>query len=218
MTMYQGDWILMNILRGLAHIHECGYIHRDIKPANILLSPDSVCIADFGHATTCPPRSEVVTIQTNPEQSDRVFTRWYRSPEVTLLLPYNESADMFAVGCVYVEIVRHALGEVPHPLFHESLASFPISGDITDEGQHIHMIYRMLGTPSKEERAKLTRPDVGRVMDHAALLAYADALPHYERRELGFPALQTAWVYAMLAYDPALRITAVPMLEWVEDA
>lgn len=208
-TLDQGNWILMNVLRGLAHIHECGYIHRDLKPANILLNTDSVCIADFGHAVTYPPRSEVVTIQTDPEQSDKVFTRWYRPPEVTMVMPYDESADVFSVGCVYVEIVRKALGQIPYALFHESGASFPLSGTVSEERQHIENMFRVLGTPTKEELSKMSR---------SALYEFVDSLPDYERVEFGFPAMQTAWVYAMLAYDPSVRISAAKMLEWVEDA
>ena len=133
-----------------------------------------------------------------------------------MLLPYDESADVFSVGCVYVEIVRKALGQIPYALFHESEVSYPLSGTVSDTGQHIENMFRVLGTPTKEELAKMK--SLKRNDDHEILHSFVHSLPHYERCDLGFPAVETAWVYAMLAYDPSVRITAAKMLEWVEEA
>jgi serine/threonine protein kinase len=215
-TLPQGNWILANVLRGLTHIHACGYIHRDLKPANILLRHEAVCIADFGHAAPFPQRNEVLTVQQPlPTQSDKVFTRWYRPPEVALLLPYEKSADIFSVGCVFVEIVRHALGRAPHALFNRSVCCFPLSGDDLAACEHLFVMWQTLGTPTPAERETMNRPSV-RVAEKKRLLAYLDALPIYKRLELDFPVMQTAWTYAMLAYDPAVRISAESMLQWID--
>ncbi|QWF84961.1 serine/threonine-protein kinase [Amycolatopsis sp. CA-230715] len=40
--------IARDILSGLAHIHELGFVHRDLKPENVLVGNNSYKIADFG--------------------------------------------------------------------------------------------------------------------------------------------------------------------------
>lgn len=45
--------LMIQILTGLAHLHQCNYIHRDILPTNILVQktiPNTVKIIDFGGA------------------------------------------------------------------------------------------------------------------------------------------------------------------------
>jgi serine/threonine protein kinase len=221
MSLEQGNWVLLHILRGLAHMHACGYLHRDLKPANILLRNNAqdpkvcdLCLADFGHATVYPPRSEVVTMPTDPRQSALVFTRWYRPPEVALLLPYDESADVFSVGCIYVEVVRQTRGELPLALCHESASCYPLSGKYITDGEHMHTLCKVLGTPSPEERALWVAPANDKrthAITRANLLEFVDDLPHYDALDLGFPAAQTRYVSWMLAYDPAARKSAAAL-------
>jgi len=225
MSLEQGNWVLLHILRGLAHMHACGYLHRDLKPANILLRNNAsnpkvcdLCLADFGHATVYPPQSYIVTMPTDPRQSALVFTRWYRPPEVALLLPYDESADVFSVGCIFVEVVRQTRGELPLALCHESTSCFPLSGKFLAADEHLHTLYKVLGTPTAEERALWVAPANDKkthAIAREALLRYVDALPPYERRDLRFPGVQTRWLHAMLAYDPAARISAATLRDLV---
>ncbi|KAG0320343.1 hypothetical protein BGZ97_000262 [Linnemannia gamsii] len=42
--------MVFQILRGLQHMHSKGIMHRDMKPENLLVSGDSIKIADFGLA------------------------------------------------------------------------------------------------------------------------------------------------------------------------
>jgi len=221
MSLEQGNWVLLHILRGLAHMHDCGYLHRDLKPANILLKNNAadpsvcdLCLADFGHATTYPPRSEVVTMPTDPLQSSLVFTRWYRPPEVALLLPYNETADVFSVGCIFVEVVRQARGDFPLALCHDSASCYPLSGKFITDGEHIHTLLKVLGTPTREERALWVAPANDKkvhAVPRANLLEFIDDLPHYVALDLGFPAVQTGWLASMLAYNPAARKSAAAL-------
>lgn len=210
-TMDYADWALLQIVSGLAHIHSKGYLHRDLKPSNILVDHEKICIADFGHATFYRSSAEAMT---RTMLTDKVFTRWYRPPEVTLLLPYDESADMFSLGCIYVELVRHALKQQPRPLF-QSDQSFPLSGDFVAENEHLQVLWRVLA-PTEEERLKLTMEpeETVKYRQHKQLLNYVDSLPKTARLELGFPVLQTARVYAMVAYDPSARLSAESMREW----
>lgn len=57
--------ITINILKGLSHLHNSGYIHRDIKPKNIMIKndlPETVMVVDFNGVLKIKP-GEVNSIQ-----------------------------------------------------------------------------------------------------------------------------------------------------------
>ncbi|KAF2748008.1 kinase-like protein [Sporormia fimetaria CBS 119925] len=84
------------LLTGLALLGKAKLIHCDLKPENILLknleSP-IIKIIDFGSA--CDERQTVYTY---------IQSRFYRSPEVLLGLPYSAAIDMWSLGCIVVEL------------------------------------------------------------------------------------------------------------------
>ena len=84
------------LLNGLALLNKARLIHCDLKPENILLknleSP-IIKIIDFGSA--CDERQTVYTY---------IQSRFYRSPEVLLGLPYSSAIDMWSLGCIVVEL------------------------------------------------------------------------------------------------------------------
>lgn len=84
------------ILDALTILNEARLIHCDLKPENILLknleSP-IIKVIDFGSA--CHEQQTVYTY---------IQSRFYRSPEVLLGLPYSSSIDMWSVGCISVEL------------------------------------------------------------------------------------------------------------------
>ena len=88
--------LLLECLRGLQYIHSQGVIHRDIKPQNILIAEDGVVkICDFGIArersAASAPRTCAGTFQ-------------YMAPEVVKGEGYDESADVWSLGCVFYEL------------------------------------------------------------------------------------------------------------------
>eukprot|EP00210_Caulerpa_lentillifera_P008581 g8186.t1 len=84
------------VFQGLAYIHKSGYFHRDMKPENLLITKDTVKIADFGLAKE---------IRSQPPFTDYVSTRWYRAPEVLLRSPYYSTPiDIFAMGAIMAEL------------------------------------------------------------------------------------------------------------------
>ncbi|KAM0334033.1 hypothetical protein ACHAQA_001053 [Verticillium albo-atrum] len=111
------------LLNGLALLNKARLIHCDLKPENILLknleSP-IIKIIDFGSA--CDERQTVYTY---------IQSRFYRSPEVLLGLPYSSAIDMWSLGCIVVELF---LG----------LPLFPGSS----EYNQVSRIVDMLGNPS----------------------------------------------------------------------
>lgn len=77
-------------------MHTHGIFHRDLKPENLLFYNGTVKIADFGLAKD---------IRSNPPHTDYISTRWYRAPEILLhSTTYNESVDIFAIGCIAAEL------------------------------------------------------------------------------------------------------------------
>ncbi|KAK3679320.1 dual specificity protein kinase yak1 [Recurvomyces mirabilis] len=84
------------LLSGLCLLSKAKMIHCDLKPENILLknleSP-IIKIIDFGSA--CDERQTVYTY---------IQSRFYRSPEVLLGLPYSAAIDMWSLGCIVVEL------------------------------------------------------------------------------------------------------------------
>jgi len=112
------------LLDSLTVLKEARLIHCDLKPENILLkslqSPQ-IKVIDFGSA--CHERQTVYTY---------IQSRFYRSPEVLLGIPYNASIDMWSLGCIAVELF---LG----------LPLFPG----TSEYNQITRIVEMLGMPQQ---------------------------------------------------------------------
>jgi dual specificity tyrosine-phosphorylation-regulated kinase 1 len=86
------------ILRGLEFLsrEDVDIIHCDLKPENILLrhpKRSAIKLIDFG--SSCLSTKKTYTY---------IQSRFYRSPEVLLGLPYSQKIDMWSLGCVLVEM------------------------------------------------------------------------------------------------------------------
>jgi serine/threonine protein kinase len=82
----------------LAFLHDNNIRHKDIKPQNILIKNDepyftdfglAVDWTDFGHSTTVGPTA---------------MTPRYGAPEVAACEARNSSADIWSLGCVFLEM------------------------------------------------------------------------------------------------------------------
>lgn len=79
--------------------------HMDLKPKNLLVHPMAemgaykIYIADFGIARSYQSAAESETDSPTP------FTRKYAAPEVVLQETRGFKADIFSLGCIYVEMV-----------------------------------------------------------------------------------------------------------------
>lgn len=75
---------------------DLGIIHCDLKPENILLcnpKRSGIKIVDFG--SSC---------QIGQRIYHYIQSRFYRSPEVLLGVPYDMAIDMWSLGCILVEM------------------------------------------------------------------------------------------------------------------
>lgn len=90
--------IALQIVSTLEFLDRTGTIHADLKPENILLDFNSkIKVIDFGSALS--------TDGTIHFKGSYIQSRWYRSPEVFLGLPFNTKVDMWSLGCILVELV-----------------------------------------------------------------------------------------------------------------
>ncbi|RXG62047.1 Serine/threonine-protein kinase minibrain [Armadillidium vulgare] len=104
---------------------ELQIIHCDLKPENILLcnpKRSAIKIVDFG--SSCQMGQRIYQY---------IQSRFYRSPEVLLGIPYNMAIDMWSLGCILVEM------HTGEPLF---------SG--ANEVDQMNKIVEVLGMPPKQ--------------------------------------------------------------------
>ncbi|KAG5681570.1 hypothetical protein PVAND_010989 [Polypedilum vanderplanki] len=113
---------------------ELSIIHCDLKPENILLcnpKRSAIKIVDFG--SSC---------QLGQRIYQYIQSRFYRSPEVLLGIPYDLAIDMWSLGCILVEM------HTGEPLFSGS-----------NEIDQMNKIVEVLGMPPKHilDQAHKTR-------------------------------------------------------------
>jgi dual specificity tyrosine-phosphorylation-regulated kinase 2/3/4 len=112
----------VQILEALEYVRANAIIHCDLKPENILLcntKHSDIKLIDFG--SSCFDTQTVYTY---------IQSRFYRSPEIILGIPYTASIDMWSFGCIITEFVTGT------PVF---------PGESEAEQLQIHM--EMLGVP-----------------------------------------------------------------------
>uniref|UniRef100_A0A8C4X670 dual-specificity kinase n=1 Tax=Erpetoichthys calabaricus TaxID=27687 RepID=A0A8C4X670_ERPCA len=125
------------IFRAVDFLHQSKLIHTDLKPENILFinsehsveyndkmkryekkikNPD-VKIADFGNS-----------VYHNEDHSSEIQTRHYRAPEVVLGLKWDQSCDVWSLGCILLEYYLGYVVFMTH-----------------DSKEHLAMMERILG-------------------------------------------------------------------------
>ncbi|XP_055390575.1 serine/threonine-protein kinase minibrain isoform X2 [Condylostylus longicornis] len=126
---------------------ELNIIHCDLKPENILLcnpKRSAIKIVDFG--SSC---------QLGQRIYQYIQSRFYRSPEVLLGIPYDLAIDMWSLGCILVEM------HTGEPLF---------SG--CNEIDQMNKIVEVLGMPPKYllDQAHKTRKFFDKLTDGSYVL------------------------------------------------
>ncbi|CAG8549033.1 2321_t:CDS:10 [Ambispora leptoticha] len=116
---------LKQLLEGTFYLHQQRILHRDLKAANLLINNQGILkIADFGLSRPMIEKS----------LTGCVVTRWYRPPELLLgERRYNTAIDMWAVGCVFAEMLRGA----------------PILPGRSDMDQ-LDLIFKLCGSPNEK--------------------------------------------------------------------
>jgi len=125
------------VCAGLAYAHARKVIHRDIKPANIFVTKDRTAkLGDFGLAR--------VMHRTKIQRTEIRGTPLYMAPEQIKGEDVDHRADLYAIGCMFYELV---CGEPPF-----------LEGDI---------LYAQLHKPPPSAREKC--PDLPPALDELIL-------------------------------------------------
>lgn len=125
--------LILEVLKGLSHVHAKGLLHRDLKPANILLTAaGDAKLGDFGLARS---------IGSKPVAQDHLLaTPDYIAPEILGESRGDAASDLYSLGgCLY-----HALTGKP-PYATEGL-SIPELKDLKSQPVQVSVVIGSAGT------------------------------------------------------------------------
>jgi mitogen-activated protein kinase 1/3 len=237
-TILHVQYICYQMLRAVKYMHSAGIVHRDIKPANVLINADStIRLCDFGlargfdemDATAAKPTAEDDDSDTEASGEKKkkkkrelkrgltrhVVTRWYRAPEVILLMQEKDALaaiDVWSIGCILAELFQMVKSVCPEtrdrgPLFPGD-SCYPLSpktrGTHTTSAQdQLRVIFRVIGAPSDEDLA---------AMDNPAAVDYIRSMRRYPECdwEKRFPTVDEEAIDClkqMLVFLPEKRVT-----------
>ncbi|ORX67813.1 Pkinase-domain-containing protein [Linderina pennispora] len=179
--------LMLQLLDGLAFMHERGILHRDIKGSNLLVNQaGQVKYVDFGLARSFHHAHM-------HEFTNRVITLWYRPPELLLgTTLYGPEVDVWSLGCVMLELFMKK-------------PAFQGQNDI----DQLEQIFKMLGSPSPAVLDSFKKLPWACYMTPTA--NYENRLRQNMCARMSPCALQLA--EDMLALDPKVRPSARKCLE-----
>ncbi|XP_027774681.1 mitogen-activated protein kinase kinase kinase 18-like [Solanum pennellii] len=108
----EAAYYTFQILSGISHIHRKGYVHCDLKPANILVFPrpqfqvPHLKLTDFGLSLTSV---ESLTYRGERLKNSGYYshrgTLVYAAPECIVYGIHSAAVDIWALGCIVVEML-----------------------------------------------------------------------------------------------------------------
>lgn len=90
-------WFL-SLAHAIEYMHSLSCRHKDIKPANILISGQDVLLSDFG-------TSHDFSTSDSRSSGPGFMTPKYCAPEVAQKQQRGRKADIFSLGCVFLEMI-----------------------------------------------------------------------------------------------------------------
>lgn len=200
----------IQLLAALRFLRKQHIIHCDLKPENVLLknpTKSGIKVIDFG--SSCFEDERVYTY---------IQSRFYRSPEVILGIPYDVAIDMWSFGCILAELYTG------YPLFPgenevEQLACImEVNGvptpRILDNATRIKMFFDSNGNPRlvPNSRGKTRRPgnkDMQMVLrtSETKYVEFLTGCLQWDPKERFTPedALQQEWILEGYARHAAAR-------------
>nr|XP_002131417.1 membrane-associated tyrosine- and threonine-specific cdc2-inhibitory kinase [Ciona intestinalis] len=157
---------LVDLLKGLHHIHSHGFIHFDVKPANIFLSLDGTCkIGDFGLVVE-QSKEDIL----NATEGDNRYMALELLNGV-----FTNKADVFSLGIALLEITCNLelpVGGVSWQLLRQGYIPQECVNQLPFD---LRTIIQWLMTPNYEER-----PSIVEVLNHPIVRQLANQhLPHF---------------------------------------
>jgi NIMA (never in mitosis gene a)-related kinase len=88
---------MIQLAKGVRHLHEAGLMHRDLKPAHVVVSDDynQLYISGFG----------LVQRNDTTDNSGVEGTLKYVAPEIMTDKIHTPAADIWSLGCIFFEII-----------------------------------------------------------------------------------------------------------------
>eukprot|EP01004_Peranema_trichophorum_P002178 NODE_130_length_3512_cov_70.157569_g111_i0.p1 GENE.NODE_130_length_3512_cov_70.157569_g111_i0~~NODE_130_length_3512_cov_70.157569_g111_i0.p1 ORF type:complete len:1098 (-),score=183.09 NODE_130_length_3512_cov_70.157569_g111_i0:116-3409(-) len=115
----------MQMVEGLAYLHENLVVHRDIKGSNVLVALDGTAkLADFGSAKLLGEFCEM--------SASLKGTPFWMAPEVVSRQGYGWQADIWSLGCTVIEMIT-----AQHPFQYTKLGWLPLCTILGDESEPI---------------------------------------------------------------------------------
>jgi len=100
--------ITKEVLISLEVLEQKKIVHCDLKPENILLRDPMQIKPSLSSTDLDRIGIKVIDFGSSCYEHERIYTyvqsRFYRSPEVILGIPYNMSIDMWSLGCILAEL------------------------------------------------------------------------------------------------------------------
>jgi len=193
--------IMKQIMTGLKYMHTAGFVHRDLKPQNLLVRDRGVALednrwqaklCDFGlarciHRNVDAPKIDAQKIfkeedadpnalrayKFQPKITKHVVTRYYRAPEISLLIQKREklpAIDIWSVGCIMGELLQMIPGQEQgvrgkREILLKGAADLVLSPRTFHNRpiiskQQLNVIFKFLGTPSKDYINKIKNNDL----------------------------------------------------------
>ncbi|MEW6094420.1 MAG: AAA family ATPase, partial [Chloroflexota bacterium] len=190
--------VMVQVCRALAYLHAHGVVHGDLKPSNVLVTGDQVKIVDFGVSV------EVHSSQTRA----RYYTPGYSAPEVKLIRPIDQRADLYSLGAMWYALL---VGEPPmFMLGSEQLIQLTLQETLETQMQSpiplSGLITRLLATSPNDRYAGADEviAELNRVMGSAYTLETPETVRSYAlrtrfvNRETEMETLRALWNQALV--------------------
>jgi len=107
--------LLIDVVKGLMHMHELLIVHGDLKGGNILINQSGrACLADFGLSTVVGPDANLDSfgpelLDVNQGEMARSRRARWMSPEYLESRRPTEESDIYALGMVIYEVLCGAI-------------------------------------------------------------------------------------------------------------
>jgi serine/threonine protein kinase len=173
------------LVSAVAHLHSKDIKHKDIKPANVLIYRDTIRLTDFGTSRDFSDLGMSAT-----DNGGARGTAKYFSPETATWSSPGRPADIFSLGCVFLEMVYSILPDLSIAKLDELRPEADSSGRSyqanlanlnkwTDIGSPRHLAeHLMVEIRSMLERDPKTRPKAEELITRLNIISEFGAALH----------------------------------------
>lgn len=182
--------LMWQVVCAIADCHAAGLLYGDLKSSNVLVNKNgTIALADFSLTVGFPmPTSELDELRAS---------RYYRAFEITLQRRFGLRADVWSLGCLFIEMLQLLHSQKNRRVF------AIVSPDDSLEGQ-LDAIIRMIGAPTQESSAYKWLMQIDPDLAARALQeSRAPELPPLVASSKGAEEL----IRSMLELDPGARIS-----------